>query len=183
MPRLPEILDPNQLPENQRDLFEYLAGTRGSVRIPFSIVMNSPEAARRVSHLGTFLRFESAIPRNISEIAICTTAREFDCQHEWLAHSRLARENGVSDGTIDVIANRRPVDSLPEEERLPIQMARELLHDHAVKDETFATAQQRYGNSGAVDLIATVGYYGLMACLLNGLGIIPAEGTAGLLPK
>jgi 4-carboxymuconolactone decarboxylase len=182
MARLPEILDPNQLPENQRDLFEYLAGTRGSVRPPFSIIMNSPEVARRVSHLGTYLRFESALPRALSEIAICATAREFDCQTEWRGHSNLARENGVSEASLDIIANRRPVEELPEGERLPVQVARDLVRNHAISDEAFAEAQQRFGEAGAVDLFATVGYYSMMACLLNALQIAPPEGTPGLLP-
>lgn len=182
MPRLPEILDRNQLPEGQRDLFDYLAGTRGSVRMPFSVVAHSPETARRVSHLGTYLRFESTVPNNINELAICATGREFDCRHEFYAHARLAREAGVSDATLDVIANRGPLDSLSAEEALPIRLARELLRDHAVKDETFNAVQEAYGNAGAVELIATIGYYSMMASLLNALQIYTPE-SEGVLPK
>ena len=182
MPRLPEILDRNQLPEDQRDLFDYLAGTRGSVRMPFSIVAHSPETARRISHLGTFLRFESTVPNNINELAICATAREFDCRHEFYAHSRLAREAGVSDATLNVVAKRGPLDSLSTEEALPIRYARELLHDHAAQDETFQAVLDTYGQAGVIELTATIGYYSMMASLLNGLQIYTPE-SEGVLPE
>src|SRR5437868_846360 len=116
MPRLPEILDRNQLPEDQRDLFDYLAGTRGSVRMPFSVVAHSPEVARRVSHLGTYLRFECKIPAKVNELAICEVGREFDSRHEYYAHSRLARDAGASDEALDAIAYRKPLDTLSKEE-------------------------------------------------------------------
>lgn len=181
MARLPEILDRNQLPEEQRDLFDYLAGTRGSVRMPFSVVANSPETARRISHLGTFLRWETSVPAHINELAICAVGREFDCRHEFYAHARLAREAGVSDATLDVIANRGSLDALSEEEALPIRYARELLRDHKASDETWDAVLAAYGNAGAVELTATIGYYSMMACLLNGLQIWTPE-SEGVLP-
>ncbi len=181
MPRLPEVLDRNQLPEDQRDLFEYLAGTRGSVRLPFSLILNSPETARRISHLGTFLRFESSLPKDVIELAVLTTAREFDCHHEWAAHSRLAKEVGISDATIEIIGNRRPLTELSQEETLPVRFARELLQEHAASDAAFDAALQEFGDAGVIELTATIGYYGMLACLLNALEVIPPD-TANQLP-
>jgi 4-carboxymuconolactone decarboxylase len=182
MPRLPEILDVNQLPEDQRDLFEYLAGTRGSVRMPFSVVAHSPETARRVSHLGTFLRFESTVPAKINELAICEVGREFNSRHEYYAHSRLARQAGASEEALDVIAYRKPLDTLSEEEALPIRYARELLIDHEAKDETFNAVREKYGEAGVVELTAAIGYYCMMCQLLNALQIYTPE-SEGVLPK
>ena len=181
MPRLPEVLDRNQLPENQRDLFEYLADTRGSVRIPFSFILNSPETARRISHLGTFLRFESSLPQNVTELAVLTTAREFDCRHEWTAHSHLAKEAGISDATIEVIGNRLPLTELSQAETLPVRFARELLQDHTASEEDFDAVLQPFSNHGVIELTATIGYYSMLACLLNALEITPPE-SAALLP-
>jgi len=45
MPRLPEVTDRNALPEDQRHVFDYLAETRGGVRLPFSELLNHPEAS------------------------------------------------------------------------------------------------------------------------------------------
>ncbi len=175
MPRLPEVLDRDQLPEDQRDLFDYLAETRGSVRVPFSLILNSPETARRISHLGTFLRFESSLPQVVTELAVLTTALEFDCRHEWAAHTRLAKEAGISDSTIAIIGSRRPLTELSEEDALPVRFARELLQEHAASEAAFDSALQRFGNDGIIELTATIGYYGMLACLLNALEVIPPE--------
>jgi 4-carboxymuconolactone decarboxylase len=182
MPRLPEILDRNQLPENQRDLFDYLAGTRGSVRMPFSVVAHSPEVARRVSHLGTYLRFESTVPTKLNEIAICVVGRNFDSRHEFYSHRRLALEAGVSEATIDVITYKKPVDGLGEDEGLVITYSRQLLEDHAASDEVFDALRTKFGEQGIVELTAVIGYYSLMCMLLNGLEIWTPE-SEGVLPK
>ena len=173
MPRLAEILNRDQLPSEQQDMFDYLTKTRGSVRVPFSLILNSPEACRRISHLGTYIRFESSLPNAVTEIATLTAARAFDCGHEWAQHSRFAREAGVSEQAIEAIANDRDPDALQPEEALPARYARELLKQRRVSHSTFAAARERYGDQGVVDLTATVGYYCLMACLLNALEVIP----------
>ncbi len=151
MPRLNEILDRNQLPEDKREVFDYLTKTRGSVRVPFSLVLNSPEVASRVSHLGTYIRFESCLPKSITELATLTVAREYDSGHEWAMHTGFAREASVSEAAIDAIGNGPGLDGLSEEEALPVRYARELLRDKAVSAPTFAAARQRFGDQGAID--------------------------------
>jgi len=173
MPRLPEVKDRDALPESHRDLYDYLASTRGSVRMPFSLVLNSPEACRRISHLGTYLRFESSISNAATELATLTVAREFDCSWEWAQHSLLAKTAGVSDAALDAIGKRGTLAGLREEEAVPVRYARELLENHKASDDTFAAVQKLYGTQGTVDLTATIGYYALMAQLLNALEVFP----------
>ena len=170
MPRLNEILDRNQLPEDKRTAFDYLAETRCSVRVPFSLVLNSPEVASRVAHLGTYIRFESSLPKLVTELATLTVAREHDCRHEWAMHTGFAREAGVSEAALEAVGRGQGLDV---EEALTVRFARELLRQKAVSAETFAAVQERFGDQGAIDLTATVGYYSLMACLLNALEVIP----------
>ena len=64
---------------------------------PNSITVNSPEMARRRTHLTSYLRFESTFPKRIQELAILATARAFDCPYIWNAHAPAARSEGVSD--------------------------------------------------------------------------------------
>jgi 4-carboxymuconolactone decarboxylase len=173
MPRLPEVLNRDQLPAEHRDMFDYLTQTRGSVRVPFSLILNSPEACRRISHLGTYLRFESSIPNAVTELATLTVAREWNCAHEWAQHTRFAREAGVSEAAIDAIGHGGSLEGLNESEALPVRYARELLETGRVSDEAFSAARKQFGDQGAVDLTATIGYYCLMACLLNALEVIP----------
>jgi 4-carboxymuconolactone decarboxylase len=182
MPRLPEVLDRDALPEDKREIHDYLAKTRGAVRLPFSVYLNSPELTYRIAHLGSYIRFDSSIPDQTREIAILATAREMDAHYEWLGHSRLAREFGVSDATIDAIANRKAPAGLSADEALPVRVAQSLLRDHHLSDELFKEAHAKFGDSGVVEILATVGYYALMACVISGLEIEPPA-DAPRLPK
>src|SRR4029079_5635260 len=138
MTRLPEIRTRDELPEESREIFDYIEKTRGGVHLPYSVFLHLPELAYRKLHVGSYVRFETSLPRNVSELAICTAAREFDCRFEWAAHAGGAAREGISDATIDVIAFKRELDGLSDDEALPIRFARQLLRAHRVDDETYA---------------------------------------------
>jgi 4-carboxymuconolactone decarboxylase len=174
MPRLPEITAREALPEDKRHVHDYLVKTRGAVRLPFSAILNNPELAYRVAHVGSYVRFESSLPERVRELAILTAAREFDVRFEWAGHARLAQEVGISRQAIDLIANRQDPAALGEEDAFPVQFAQALLRQHRLSDEFFAEAQSRFGDSGVIELMTTVGYYAMLGCLLNGLEIEPA---------
>jgi 4-carboxymuconolactone decarboxylase len=171
--RLPEIRSREELPEEERGIFDYIEKTRGGVHLPYSLFLHHPELAYRKLHVGSYVRFESSLPRNVAELAICTAAREFDCRFEWAAHAGAASRVGVSPEAVDVIAHKRDLDGLSDEEALPIRFARQLLREHRVTDETYAAALERYGKRGVMELAAAVGYYVMSACWMNLLEIEP----------
>ena len=43
--------------------------------------------------------------------------------------------------------------------------------------ETFAAAESRFDTEGLVELTATVGYYAMLACVLNAFDVVPASET------
>ena len=176
MPRLPEVTDRNALPEDQRHIFDYLAETRGAVRLPFSELLNHPEVCYRVAHVGSFARFDSSLPKNVIEAATCVAAREYECEFEWAAHARMAGEVGVSPEALDAITHKKGIDGLNDQEKLVIGFARQLLNDHRVDDATWNGAVANWGAKGALELTMTVGYYCMLACLLN---VTQIEAPAG----
>jgi 4-carboxymuconolactone decarboxylase len=182
MPRLPEVLDRNALPEDKREIHDYLAKTRGAVRLPFSAFLNNPELTYRIAHVGSYIRFDGTLPDKTRELAILAAAREMDARFEWAGHARLARELGISDSTLDAIANRKAPEGLSEDEALPVRVAQQLLRQHHLSDADFDAARSKFGDAGVVELLGTVGYYSLMACVLNGLEIEPAA-DAPQLPR
>src|SRR3990172_6186750 len=162
MPRLPEILDRDALPEDKREVFDYLTKTRGGVRLPFSPLLHSPEVTQRVAHVGTYIRFESGLPAKDRELAVLTAGRELEVEFEWAAHVRAAPGVGVSAEAIDIIGHHRSLEGLSDEEALPVRFARALLIDHDLPDAASAGPRQRYGDQGVIDLAATVGYYAMI---------------------
>ncbi len=176
MARMPEFTSKEGLPQDQQQIFDAIAESRGRVRLPHSILFNSPEAAGRIAHLGTYLFLGSSLPDIDREIATLTAARESDCEYEWSAHVLAARRAGVREEVIDVIGHCRPLDTLTEDEALIVAYGRELLRSHRVSDETFEAARARFGNLSLTDLTATIGYYVMIACAFNSFGVeAPAD--------
>ena len=180
MPRLPQITSREVLAEDKRHIFDEIVASRGRVGGPFPLLLHSPEVAGRVAHLGTYMRFESGLPAADRELAVLTTTREWDCGTECGGHVGLGRQVGVREEAIDAVAHRRELDGLTAEEALVIKYCRELLRDHRVSNDTLEAARVRYGDQGLVDLTALVGYYVMLACVLNAFEAEPAPNAPRL---
>jgi 4-carboxymuconolactone decarboxylase len=177
MPRLPEIKERDQLPESGRDAFDYLTETRGSVSGGFAVLLNHPEIARRVAHLGTYVRYESSLSDRTRELAALAAVSELEGRYEQAMHTRLARSAGVPDAALEAINQRQDADGLSDEEATAVRFAREVLRDHRVSDGTFEEARRRLGDTGVVELAATVGYYAMMASLYIALDVPAPSST------
>ena len=180
MARVREITSRGELSPEHGGIFDAIAESRGRVGGPFSVLLNSPEVAGRTAHLGSYIRFESTLSPAERELAILTTSRELDCGYEWAGHASLALDAGVSRETIDLIAGGGPLEELGESEALIVGYGRELLRGHRVSEETFAAAKASFGDRGVTELTATMGYYAMLACALNALEVIPADGAPKL---
>jgi 4-carboxymuconolactone decarboxylase len=178
--RVPYLTEREQVAEDGLESYDSIAESRGGVRGPFAVLLNSPDLAGRIGHLGAYVRYESGLPDAVRELAIVTTAREFDCAYEWAAHEPIAREAGVRDEAIDVVAEREPTDDLTETEALVVTYGRHLLGDHAIPDDLFEDAKATFGVEGVVELTATMGYYSMIACVLNAFEVTPGDGSPQL---
>ena len=174
-PRLPVVTNREELPEVDRQHWDLIQESRGGVRGPFSVLLNSPEAAGRVSHLGAYLRYESVLSGNERELAILTTACELNCRYEWAAHVKHGRDEGVTEEAIEIVANRRPVDPLTSPEDVIVRYGREILADHSISETTFQEAIDYFGPRAITDLTVTIGYYCLIAIVLNAFCVLPEE--------
>jgi 4-carboxymuconolactone decarboxylase len=152
------------------------AGPRGEVRGPFIALLHNAAIARHLQALGEQLRWRGKLPQKLVELAVLITARRWTCQHEWLMHSKLALDAGMSKDAVDALsANREP--SLSEEEKIVYQFCRDLHATGRAGDAAFVAVEKRYGLDGALELIALNGYYSLMAMVLN-TAALPLPGGA-----
>ena len=181
MSRVP-ALTRDDVPEDKRFIYDEIASSRKEVTGPFSLLLNSPEVARRVAHLGAYIRFESVLPPPVIEMIILTTAREWNCQFEWSYHEPEARRAGVRDEAISSIRDRKAPDGLNDDESVVVKYVLETLREHRVSDDTFKKALARFGAQGVTDMTATLGYYALLAGVLNAFEVDTASGAGPLLP-
>ena len=61
-----------------------------------------------------------------------------------------------------------------------IQYGRELIRDHRVSQATYDAALAKFGEQGLTELTGTIGYYGMLACTLNGFEVEPTSDMASL---
>jgi len=170
--------DPANLSEAQARVFEAIkSGPRGSVAAPFRLLLHSPELADRVQHLGAFVRYDSSLPKRLSELAILITARKWNSPFEWHHHVRDGLAGGVPAAEIEAISERRRPDFDDPKAEAVYDFCTELHTDLAVSEPTFERARMSLGEVGIVDLIGIIGHYSLVAMLLNTFEVPEPEGT------
>jgi 4-carboxymuconolactone decarboxylase len=176
-PRFPKLSIEAMTPQQREVAAEIVAGPRGEVRGPFIALIHDPELASRLQKLGEYLRWEGKLPAHLKELAVLLTARRWTCQHEWLMHSKLALQAGLSAQLVEAIRHRREPAAMSGDERAVYDFCRELHATGRAEDESFNSVKDRFGLDGALELIAINGYYTLMAMVLNTAGL-PLPGNA-----
>ncbi|MEX2430732.1 MAG: carboxymuconolactone decarboxylase family protein [Dehalococcoidia bacterium] len=181
MARIPEVRR-EDLPADQQHHFDYIAGNRPHVSGPFPLLLNSPDVASRIAHVGTYIRFENSLPPQVRELAILTVARAWDCQYEWTAHQPIAEQAGVRPEAIAAVRERTAPQGLTEQERIIFSYVDALIRTRRVPNDVFTQALEWLGRQGVTDLTATAGYYSLLACTLDAFAVMPPPETPPLLP-
>ena len=167
MDRLPELTLEN-MNEAQRRLAEEIAsGPRGSVRGPFPWLLRSPGMAEHVQRVGAYIRYESALPGNLRELAILVTSRFWRAQYEWYAHKPIALKEGVDEAVVDAIAEHRPPEFADADEAAVFEFSTTVLNTHQVPDAIYRTTLDRLGEEQLVDLVSLLGYYSLLAMMMR----------------
>jgi len=193
----PEDIDPDsgcrlplprreQLDDAGRRTYDSLAdpngGTIKGLRGPGGILLHSPELSRHARPLNRYLRHEAGLGGRVRELAILTTAREFDSQFEWAAHEPEALSEGISAEIVEVIKHRRETNDLDEADAVVIELGREIFGARRVASATFARALRQFGRRALVDLVALMGNYAGTAALLTAFDIQLDPGQEPPLP-
>ena len=145
------------------------SGQRGRLNIdgPNALLLRSPELMSRTQRVGEYLRYNSAIPPRLSELAILVTARQWTAQIEWMTHAPIAQKAGIDAAVIeDIAAGRRPT-GMKDDEAMIYAFCRQLQETKTVDDATFKAVLDKFGENGVIDLVGITGYYTMLAMVLN----------------
>jgi AhpD family alkylhydroperoxidase len=123
----------------------------------------------------TYLLQGSTLPPRIRELVILRVAHYRGCAYEWGHHIVLARQEGVSDQDIAAVQTG----SLADEFDRTLMAAVDELHDQSrICPDTWAALGARLDDRQRMDLIFTVGGYGVLATALNTFGVELEPDTA-----
>jgi len=173
MSRLPIVDRSAMKTDADRAAYDYIVGTaprQVPLRGPGGVSLYSPGSAEPIERLNRYLRSESVIGRRIFELCAIIGAWEIEQQYEWSGHEAAALQFGVSQKAVDVIKHNRPVEGLPEDETVVIQMGRQILRQHKLDSELYAHAVKLFGRQGVMEIAVSIGDY-----ILAGIMLITAD--------
>ena len=134
---------------------------------PFNVFLRSPELGDHLQKMGSHIRFKSTLGPKLTELAILVTARQWTAQYEWHAHHRLALQAGLDPAIAAAIAQGQRPATMSAEEAAIYDFCHELHSTTRVSDAAYDGVFSRFSEQGVMDLIATNGYYVLVAMVLN----------------
>jgi 4-carboxymuconolactone decarboxylase len=142
------------------------AGTGQTLGGPMDALLHSPKLAELTGQMATLMFDELSLPRTATEVAVLVTARHWSSHFEFHIHRRYAAKAGLGPDVVDAIERgvRPPLSADLDD---AYDFAIQLLHHGDVSDDLFSRVSGRWGRQGAVELIATVGYYSFLAFVLN----------------
>jgi 4-carboxymuconolactone decarboxylase len=182
--RFKELTPETMTPEQKKVADAIQAGPRGAgLRGPFNALLRSPDLCDLVQRVGAHVRYSSAIPARLNEMAVIMAGRKWTAQYEFYAHRRLAIEAGLKTAICDAIAAGTQPQGMQEDEAEVYDFCTELLSSGHVSDANYGRIKSRFGERGVIDLIGAVGYYSLVSMVLNVDGVpLPAGEAPPLKP-
>jgi 4-carboxymuconolactone decarboxylase len=181
--RMPPIPAERMSEAQRAAVAEIVAGARGALYGPFIPLLRSPDFMGRLQKTGEYLRFCSVLPKRVSEFIILMVARHYTQQFEWAVHQPIALEAGVGPEIAQAIAEGRRPDGMAESEAAVHDFVTELHLTQSVSDPAYARVLAEFGEQGVIDIIGIVGYYALLAMVMNVARTPPGESSTPPLPK
>lgn len=178
--RLPTLL-PADLDAEQRELRQrILGGPRatgprpfsltdpdGGLRGPFNAMLYAPAVGDALQSLGAAIRYATALPDRVREIAILAVAAHWECDFERYAHEAIGRSVGLSDEVVDALRKGGEPPLSDPTEQAALRAVRALLTWADLDDADFADARSQLGLTTLVELSTLVGYYATLALQLR----------------
>ena len=138
----------------------------------FRMLAHAPAVAEPAIDLGVALLSATSLPARLREAVILSVAGQVGCLYEQLQHAPIAERTGMTpeqaaatvDGTVHI-------DGLTKAEEVALAATRELVREHTLDHATVSALRQALGERQAVELIMLIGYYAMLANLLNALEV------------
>jgi 4-carboxymuconolactone decarboxylase len=181
-------LRPDELDAEQRAVYDALVDPPGRVRLdpdgslqgPFDAMLRAPRSGAALQSVGAALRYRSALPERVRELATLLVAAHHRSAFEWYAHAPLAAAAGLSDALVEAVRTGGSVEPDDPAERAAAVAVPQLLTSGDVDDDAWAAAVETLGEAGAVELTTLVGYYSLLALQMRVLRVPLPDGAVSV---
>lgn len=154
---------------------EHPADGVGKLPVPlnaFRMLSHAPPLTDTAIDMGLAVLLESTLPVRLRELVIMAVAAGTECAYETAQHRPIALNSGVTQAQLTTIAELRS--SGPEfdaAESAAVAATFELVSRHTLSEDGLTALRASFTDRQVVEIVTTVGYYVMLAGLMNGLGV------------
>jgi 4-carboxymuconolactone decarboxylase len=156
----PPLAD-DEWPEEIADMREGFAGRLNVYRV----MARHPALLRSLVNFRNHVVLENVLGKQRSEVVILRAGHRMDAPYEWNHHVSRARACGIDDARIESV--RGPLDGMAPDDAVIVRAVDALLDDRRLPEPLRADLAALVGTEGVFDVIATVGMYAMLGCVVR----------------
>jgi 4-carboxymuconolactone decarboxylase len=157
------IIDRAGMNAEQARVYDAAKQTSGIVGGPYHAYIRLPKVFEASQNMRAALA-SGPLSRREQQIVNLAVARYWNARYPWYAQVRNSLAIGIEQAVIDAINARKNPNLADARERTCFAVAKEVLADKGLSDESYAAAEKTMGLEHLVALVATVGSFS-MTCL------------------
>lgn len=120
-----------------------------------------------VHSVSSYTHYDCPLDRRINEMATLIGLRAWTQQYAWNSHCRKAIKAGLKPSVAEAIAEGRRPAEMAGDEQILYDFLTELFANKSVSDPTYEKTVVQFGESGIIDILGIVGYYTMLAMIMN----------------
>jgi 4-carboxymuconolactone decarboxylase len=156
----------------QAQVYDAAKESGGPVGGPYYAYIRLPKLFEACQNLRDCLS-SGPLSRREQQIVNLVVARHWNARYPWFAQARGSLAVGIEQAVIDTINARKTPSLADARERTCFVVARELLANKGLSDETYAAAERTMGLEGLVALVASTGSFSMTCLTANTFRIDP----------
>lgn len=137
----------------------------------FRMLAHSPPVLSGFAKLGGALLQDASLDPRLRELSIVRIGLLAGASYEVGKHTAIARAVGVSDAELAALRPDASRDALGDAARAVIELSDELFGGVRASDAALARVRRHLDDRQLVELVVTIGYYGLVCRVLETLGV------------
>jgi alkylhydroperoxidase family enzyme len=146
---------------------EILGNTPRKLNVARMIANSSEAVFHNFSRLGNSLMTRGKLDKKLREIAILRNGRVCGSLYEYTQHVPIAKAAGLSDEQVAAVDNWEQAKCFNEVERLVLRFTDEIARNVKGTKATLEALQKHLGSGEIVELIMAIGFWGMVARLLE----------------
>lgn len=143
------------------EIAKRVAPDRGNV---WKMLMWSPEMAEPFVDFNDAVRYKVSLSPALRELIILRVGNLCEAPYEVHHHTRIGREEGMSESLIAAAKVGSAAPGLDETQKLALDLADDLVRNQRASDANMAKAIATFGPKGLTEIIMLAGCY-VMACM------------------